>query len=186
MLHIEEFSLKAKAPIEHLFNCHTWCDAEWCWAKELDDATHKIMTNVMQNNVCKYYIIPFQTIYFDSRVSCLPPIQQPVVDLSTINDDDTDADPISDSEDESESDVENPTTNTTSDDSDSVDAYVPSSSGDEDEDEWDDIDDYGLYDAIVLDEISDNQAISKCESTYDDERRICVCHVLVQFQLSPW
>ena len=43
---------QGQSPIEHLFNCHTWCDAEWCWAKQLDDATHKMMTNTMKEKVC--------------------------------------------------------------------------------------------------------------------------------------
>ena len=51
MLPIDEFCSKAKAPIEHLFNCHTWCDAEWCWAKQLDDAAHTMMTNAMKDKV---------------------------------------------------------------------------------------------------------------------------------------
>ena len=36
-LPIDEFMAKSKAPVEHLFNCHEWCDAEWCWAKQLDE-----------------------------------------------------------------------------------------------------------------------------------------------------
>ena len=36
-LPIDQLLRKAKAPVEHLFNCHEWCDAEWCWAKQLDD-----------------------------------------------------------------------------------------------------------------------------------------------------
>ena len=41
----DEFRLKAKVPIEYLFNFHIWCDPEWCWAKELDDTIHKLMTD---------------------------------------------------------------------------------------------------------------------------------------------
>ena len=51
MLPINELCIKAKAPIEHLFNCHTWCDAEWCWAKKLDDALFKILINVMEDKL---------------------------------------------------------------------------------------------------------------------------------------
>ena len=36
-LPLEEFYRKARAPVEHLFNCHKWCDGSWCWAKELSD-----------------------------------------------------------------------------------------------------------------------------------------------------
>ena len=36
-LPIDEFMVKEKALVEHLFNCHEWCDAEWCWAKQLDE-----------------------------------------------------------------------------------------------------------------------------------------------------
>ena len=48
---IDEFVKKAKAPVEYLFNCHTWCDKEWCWAKDLDDAEHKIMTDQLKRKV---------------------------------------------------------------------------------------------------------------------------------------
>lgn len=54
LLLLEEFANSANAPIKHLFNCHTWCDTEWCCARELDDATHKIMTNVMLAKIGLY------------------------------------------------------------------------------------------------------------------------------------
>ena len=38
LLPFEQFKAKAKAPIEHLFGCHEWCDSEWCYSKELDMA----------------------------------------------------------------------------------------------------------------------------------------------------
>ena len=27
-----------RAPVEHIFGCYEWCDKEWCWSKEIDDA----------------------------------------------------------------------------------------------------------------------------------------------------
>ena len=48
---MDEFVRRARAPIEHLFDCHEWCDKEWCWAKELDDAQHKVVISNMQKNV---------------------------------------------------------------------------------------------------------------------------------------
>ena len=39
----DEFVRRARDPIEHLSDCHEWCDAEWCWAKELDNSRHKVI-----------------------------------------------------------------------------------------------------------------------------------------------
>ena len=36
-----EFVKKSRAPIEHLFNCHEWCDSEWCYAKCINENSHK-------------------------------------------------------------------------------------------------------------------------------------------------
>jgi len=47
-LPLDEFVRRARAPIEHLFDCHEWCDKEWCWAKELDDAQHKVILSNMK------------------------------------------------------------------------------------------------------------------------------------------
>ena len=35
-LPIDEMMAKSSAPVEHLFNCHEWCDPKWCWAEELE------------------------------------------------------------------------------------------------------------------------------------------------------
>ena len=51
-LPLEEFCLKARAPVEHLFNCHEWCDGSWCWAKELSDkAFDEIMSKKEKDDV---------------------------------------------------------------------------------------------------------------------------------------
>ena len=34
----DQFVRKLKAPVEHMFNCHDFCDPEWCWAKQPDDS----------------------------------------------------------------------------------------------------------------------------------------------------
>ena len=46
-----EFVANAKAPIEHLFNDHSWCDASWCWSKELQEGTHKIVSVLTKRKV---------------------------------------------------------------------------------------------------------------------------------------
>ena len=33
---IDEFIKNIKAPVEHLFDCHEFCDASWCWTKSID------------------------------------------------------------------------------------------------------------------------------------------------------
>ena len=42
-LPLDEFVRRARAPIEHLLDCH-----EWCRAKELDDAQHKVILSNMK------------------------------------------------------------------------------------------------------------------------------------------
>lgn len=36
-LPIDEMTKKSRAPVEHSFNCHEWCNPGWCWAKELEN-----------------------------------------------------------------------------------------------------------------------------------------------------
>ena len=43
---LEDLIKRARAPIEHLFNVHEWCDPEWCWAKSLGDDQEKMMSHV--------------------------------------------------------------------------------------------------------------------------------------------
>ena len=38
-LPLDQFHQKMRAPLEHLFNNHEWCDGDWCWEKELDSRT---------------------------------------------------------------------------------------------------------------------------------------------------
>ena len=45
-LPLEQFVKKANAPVEHLFNCHEWCDSEWCYAKALTEQTMERVTKV--------------------------------------------------------------------------------------------------------------------------------------------
>ena len=46
-----KFVANALAPIEHLFNEHSYCDAEWCWSKEMDEKVHEILTTKTNSNV---------------------------------------------------------------------------------------------------------------------------------------
>ena len=48
LLPIYEFVRKSRAPVEHLFNCHEWCDSDWCWAKNLTEKTNNALTNQMR------------------------------------------------------------------------------------------------------------------------------------------
>ena len=58
-LPLEEFCLKARAPVEHLFNCHEWCDSSWCWAKELSDkAFNDIMSKRDSDGQLNDHITP--------------------------------------------------------------------------------------------------------------------------------
>ena len=41
----EKFAAKAMAPIEHLFDCHEWCDPEWCYAKEIENRVDTLLTS---------------------------------------------------------------------------------------------------------------------------------------------
>ena len=36
------FVNNAKAPIEHLFNDHTWCDSLWYWSKKIEDKKNRV------------------------------------------------------------------------------------------------------------------------------------------------
>ena len=44
LLPFDQFKKLSKAPVEHLFNCHEWCDASWCFSVELDEAQEKMQT----------------------------------------------------------------------------------------------------------------------------------------------
>ena len=41
-----------RAPVEHIFGCHEWCDKEWCWSKELEDTKLNITKKlqIVNNN----------------------------------------------------------------------------------------------------------------------------------------
>jgi hypothetical protein len=54
---LKEFISSALAPVEHLFNSHTWCDPSWCWAKSLDDVTYKYYTDLMKDSVSQSALI---------------------------------------------------------------------------------------------------------------------------------
>ena len=59
-----------KAPIEHMFGSHEWCDKEWCWAKQIEETKIEIGKKLLQynndeatvngvNDVSKYVIVLF-------------------------------------------------------------------------------------------------------------------------------
>ena len=55
-----------KAPVEHMFGCHEWCDREWCWAKDVEETkvdigrlitNHKKEGSTLQNeSTVSYYV----------------------------------------------------------------------------------------------------------------------------------
>ena len=53
-----EFVNKARAPVEHLFNNHEWCDSEWCFAKAL---TENAMQQVVK--VSTLYLLVFEILF---------------------------------------------------------------------------------------------------------------------------
>jgi len=53
-LPLDVFVKNSKAPIEHLFNCHEWCDSEWSWAKAMTDKSHEA-TITRSTMVCKMH-----------------------------------------------------------------------------------------------------------------------------------
>ena len=55
-LPFDEFVNNARAPVEHLFDCHEWCNKEWCWAKELDENQHKVILQNMK--ICQQCDLP--------------------------------------------------------------------------------------------------------------------------------
>ena len=46
-----KFVANVLAPIEHLFNEHSYCDAEWCWSKEMDEKVHEILSTKTKSKV---------------------------------------------------------------------------------------------------------------------------------------
>ena len=44
-LPLAEFVMRSRAPVEHLFNCHEWCDSDWCWAKSLTEQSQDAVKN---------------------------------------------------------------------------------------------------------------------------------------------
>ena len=43
------FKKSCNAPLEHLFGNHSHCDPQWCWAKEISDASFKYLLNLNEN-----------------------------------------------------------------------------------------------------------------------------------------
>ena len=41
----KKFVENARAPIEHLFYEHAYCDASWCWAKDIEQKKNEIIQN---------------------------------------------------------------------------------------------------------------------------------------------
>ena len=41
LLPFDEFKKLANAPVEHLFGCHKWCDASWCYTVEINQTREK-------------------------------------------------------------------------------------------------------------------------------------------------
>ena len=64
-LELSEFVKKAHAPIEHLFNCHEWCDSEWCYTKCLTDKLHeRTMARVARISSILYNVLQLYLYLF--------------------------------------------------------------------------------------------------------------------------
>ena len=50
---LSEFVANAKAPIEHLFNDHTWCDSSWCWSKQLIESKELIINSIRNKHAAR-------------------------------------------------------------------------------------------------------------------------------------
>ena len=42
----KKFVRNARAPVEHLFDDHSFCDSTWCWSKEIEQTVDEIMKKV--------------------------------------------------------------------------------------------------------------------------------------------
>ena len=40
----DEFVAKSMAPVEHIFDCHEWCDPEWYYNQETEDHIDNVIT----------------------------------------------------------------------------------------------------------------------------------------------
>ena len=68
---IEELSAASKVPLEHMFNCHKNCSAEWCFKtraseegkinKDRDDEFRSKQNDNQLYNLLKKTRFPFQT-----------------------------------------------------------------------------------------------------------------------------
>ena len=47
----DKFVANAKAPVEHLFDNHEFCDESWCYAKELTCRTEQLVVQSQANQV---------------------------------------------------------------------------------------------------------------------------------------
>ena len=47
----DKFVSNAKAPVEHLFDNHEFCDDSWCYAKDISNKTHQIILSSSQKQV---------------------------------------------------------------------------------------------------------------------------------------
>ena len=45
------FLKNARAPIEHLFNEHAFCDASWCWAKDMQKRVDEVVRKRLEIEV---------------------------------------------------------------------------------------------------------------------------------------
>ena len=45
------FVRNAVAPIEHMFNDHSFCDSSWCPSKEMNEKVHKLLSRKLCSEV---------------------------------------------------------------------------------------------------------------------------------------
>jgi len=54
-LPFDDFVQHVRAPIERLFHCHSWCNGDWCWSRELEDREQKMMEHVLLRHDAKLH-----------------------------------------------------------------------------------------------------------------------------------
>ena len=48
-LPLAQFAIKMKAPVEHMFGSHEFCDKEWCWAVQIEETKLEIARKLLQH-----------------------------------------------------------------------------------------------------------------------------------------
>ena len=67
-LPIDQFLSKEKGPLEYMFKRHQWCNTEWCWAKDLEDAT-PLQTYSLSVQIWLNLLLPMKFDFYDTCIN---------------------------------------------------------------------------------------------------------------------